>query len=210
MIKDRIEAGKLLAKRLAKHNENALVLSIPRGGVVIGNEIAKELGCRLDVIISKKVTPPDNPEYAIGAITHDGTVFQGENWEVFSKHPDFENELNKKKEEVQRRLKDFRGSSDYKFDNKTVILVDDGIATGATVFAILNWLKKQKVKKIILAVPVMPSDTFQKMQKFCDEIIVLEIPHDFVAVGQFYHEFLQVSDDQVISILEKFRRLESS
>ena len=205
MIKDRTEAGKLLAKRLDKYKENVVVLAIPRGGVVVGNEIAKELGCKLDVVISKKVTPPDNPEYAIGAITHDGTVFQGKNWENYSKHPDFGNELSKKKEEVQRRLKDFRGISDYMFDDKTVILVDDGIATGATVFAILNWLKKQKVQKIILAVPVMPPEIFEAMQDFCDEIISLEIPHDFAAVGQFYHEFLQVSDDEVISILKKFR-----
>ena len=206
MIKDRIEAGKLLAKKLEKHKENVIVLAIPRGGVVIGNEIAKELECKLDIVISKKVTPPDNPEYAIGAITHDGTVFQGRNWEVYSEHPDFENELNKKKEEVQRRLKNFRGSSDYEFDDKTIILVDDGIATGSTVFAILNWLKKQKIKKIVLAVPVIPPETYQAMKSLCDEIVVLEIPADFAAVGQFYHEFLQVSDNEVISILQKFRR----
>lgn len=205
MIKDRKEAGRLLAKRLEKHRENSVVLAIPRGGVVIGDEIAKALGCKLDVVISKKITPPDNPEYAIGAITHDGTVFQGKNWENYSKLPDFGNELNKKREEVQRRLKDFRGSSDYSFDDKTVILVDDGIATGATIFAILNWLKKQNIQKIVLAVPVMPSETHHAMKDFCDEITVLETPHDFVAVGQFYHEFLQVSDDEVISILERYK-----
>ena len=181
------------------------MLAIPRGGVVVGDEIAKELGCKLDVVISKKVTPPDNPEYAIGAITHDGTVFEGKNWEVYSKHPAFGNELEKKKKEVHRRLEDFRGNSDYSFDDKTVVLVDDGIATGATVFAILNWLKKQKVQKIVLAVPVMPPETHQTMLDFCDEIVALEIPQDFAAVGQFYHEFLQVSDDEVITILKKYR-----
>ena len=205
MIKNRIEAGKSLAKKLITFRKNAIVLAIPRGGVVIGDEIAKELGCNLDVVISKKVTPPDSPEYAIGAITHDGTVFQGRNWEVYSRHPDFENELTKKKQEVQRRLKNFRGSSDYELVDKIVILVDDGIATGSTVFAILNWLKKQKIKKIVLAVPVMPPETYHAMKDFCDEIVVLETPHDFSAVGQFYHEFLQISDDEVISILKKYK-----
>ncbi len=206
MIKNRTKAGQLLAEKLEKYRENAIVIAIPRGGVVIGDEIAKKLECTLDIVISKKITPPDSPEYAIGAITHDGTVFQGRNWEVYSRHPDFENELNKKKEEVQRRLENYRGSSDYKFDEKTVILVDDGIATGSTVFAILNWLKKNKVKKIVLAVPVMPPETFQNMKDFCDEIVSLEIPHDFAAVGQFYHEFLQVSDKEVISILNRYKR----
>jgi len=205
MIKNRTEAGRLLAEKLKSLESNVMVLAVPRGGVIVGHEIAKKVGCVLDVVISKKITPPDNPEFAIGAITHDGTLFQSMNWKAFSKHPYFEDELNKKKDEVRRRLENYRGSSEYQFDNKIVILVDDGIATGATIFAILNWLKKQKVKQIILAVPVMPSDTYRILQDYLKTIITLEISHDFSAVGQFYDEFSQVSDQEVVSILKQYQ-----
>lgn len=200
MIKNRTEAGKLLAQKI--HEENSIVLSIPRGGVVVGAQIAKKLGCHLDVAISKKITPPNSPEYAIGAIACDGSTFQTKYWEKFSKMEGFEDEIKKKHEEVKRRVEEYRGSSNYDFGDKTVILVDDGIATGATVFAILNWLSKIHVKKIILAVPVMPVSTFELMKNLVDKIISLEIPMDFSSVGQFYEEFNQVSDEEVLEILE--------
>lgn len=199
MIKNRIEAGKLLAQKI--HEKNSIVLAIPRGGVVVGAHIAKKLECPLDVAISKKITPPDYSEYAIGAVAYDGSTFQSKHWDEFSNKPGFEDEVKKKQDEVKRRLEEYRGNSDYDFGEKTIILVDDGIATGATVFAILNWLSKIHVKKIILAVPVMPASTYDMMKSLTAEIICLEIPVDFSSVGQFYEEFDQVSDKEVLEIL---------
>lgn len=208
---NRTEAGRRLAEELQYLNETKLVLAIPRGGVVVGNEIAKKINCSLDVMVSKKLTPPDHPEFAIGAIMHDGMVYFNTNWQEYLQKNQLEDEIRKKKEEVIRRLEKFRGNSKYELGNKTIILVDDGIATGATVFVILNWLSKQKPKKIIVAVPVMPPQAFQYigtefvMNKVVEKIIVLDIPPDFSAVGQFYKEFDQVSDEEVVSILEKYK-----
>ena len=207
MIKDRVEAGQLLAEQInSKKDNDFLVLAIPRGGVIVGNEIAKRLGCKLDIAISKKITPPDSPEFAIGAITHDGTLFQSNYWDNYVEYPNLDDEIEKKKLEVKRRLEEYRGSSDYDIAGKSIILVDDGIATGSTVFAILNWLVKQNVKEIILAVPVMPASVYELMRKKVSSIVVLRTPEDFAAVGQFYKNFDQVSDREVIEILENYQK----
>jgi len=207
MIKNRSDAGNKLAEKLTDivKGEESIVLAIPRGGVVVGKEISKKLSCPLDVIISKKITPPSFPEYAIGAVTHDGTIYRGENWDRFSQESKFEEEKNKKTLEVKRRIEDYRGNSDYNFDNKTIILVDDGIATGSTVFVLLKWLSKHKVKRIILAVPVIPATTYEEMKPLVDNLVTLEIPTEFSAVGEFYKEFDQVSDNEVMTILNKFK-----
>lgn len=207
IIQNRKVAGQRLAEKIFNilKEEKPIVLAIPRGGVVVGEEIAKKLDCSLDVIISKKITPPSSPEYAIGAITHDGTIYYGQYWNNFSQEPNFDEEISKKKLEVKRRLEEYRGSSNYKFNNKTVILVDDGIATGATVFVLLKWLSEKKVKRIILAVPVIPRNTYEEMKPLVDSIVALEIPVEFYAVGQFYKEFDQVSDKEVMTILNKFK-----
>ena len=203
MIKNRSDAGNKLAEKLTDivKGEELIVLAIPRGGVVVGKEISKKLICPLDVIISKKITPQSFPEYAIGAITHDGTIYRGEHWDRFSQVSKFEDEKNKKKLELKRKLEKYRGNSDYEFGNKTVILVDDGIATGSTVFVLLKWLSKHNVKRIILAVPVIPATTYEEMKPLVDNLVALEIPTEFSAVGQFYEEFDQVSDNEVIKIL---------
>ena len=206
MIKDRVEAGQLLAEEIGSDKNNGLVvLAIPRGGVIVGHEIAKKLGCKLDIAISKKITPPDNPEFAIGAITHDGTLFRSNYWDNYVDYPNLDDEIQKKKLEVKRRLEEYRGSSEYDVAGKSVILVDDGIATGSTVFAILNWLEKQNTKKIILAVPVMPASTYEVMKQKVTSIVVLRTPEDFAAVGQFYTSFDQVSDREVMEVLEKYK-----
>lgn len=207
MIKNRVEAGRKLAEKLRVliGKEKVLVLAIPRGGVVVGKEISEKLNCPLDVIISKKITPPKNPEYAIGSITHDGTIYYGRNWDSFTTESNLENEIQKKKEEVKRRLEEYRGNYEYEFNEKTIILVDDGIATGNTIYALLKWLSKQQVKKIILAVPVIPANTYEDMKSLVSKIVALEIPTEFYAVGQFYHEFYQVTDSEVKAILEKLK-----
>ncbi len=206
MIKDRIEAGKLLGKRLSTLDiKEPIVLAIPRGGIIVGHEVAKVLNCKLDIVISKKITPPENPEYAIGAITYDGTIYEGEYWNKFTNYPNFDEELDRKKIEVKRRLEEYRGTADYNLKEKTIILVDDGIATGSTVFAILNWLNKQNVEKILLAIPVIPVSTHADIERKVSEIIALEIPFEFSAVGQFYKEFDQVSDQEVKKIIKCYR-----
>ena len=204
---DRLHAGRLLAEKLVTivKDKNCLVLAIPRGGVIVGDEIARRLNFPLDVIISKKITPPDYPEYAIGAITYDGVLYYGHEWERYSDDPRFEAEINKKKMEVKRQIEVYRGNTDYNFGDKTIILVDDGIATGATVCAILQWLLQKQVKEIILAAPVIPLVTQEIIKQFGIKIIALETPIDFSSVGQFYRKFDQVPDQIVLSILEKYK-----
>ena len=206
MIEDRVWAGQKLAEKIESiKSPDLVVIAIPRGGVIVGHEIAKKLGCKLDIAISKKITPPDNPEFAIGAITHDGTLFQSNYWDNYVDYPDLDQEIEKKTLEVKRRLEEYRGSSEYDIKNKSIILVDDGIATGSTVFAILNWLEKQNIEKIILAVPVMPASVYELMKQKVSLVLALEIPEDFASVGQFYHKFHQVSDDEVMDILNNYQ-----
>lgn len=203
MFSNRVDAGIQLSKKIPLYSDS-IVLAVPRGGVILGEIIAKNIDCPLDVIISKKITPPDDPEYAIGAIMHDGTIYKSDYWSKFCKDPDFKNELIQKQDEVRRRLAQYRDNSKYLLSQKTVILVDDGIATGSTILAILIWIQKQNPKKIILAIPVMPKETFKKMKNLIDEIICLIIPDIFNAVGEFYDDFSQVSDAQVKIILKHY------
>ncbi len=205
MIKDRIEAGQLLGDKLIKCNlENPVVLAVPRGGVILGHEISKKLGCKLDVVISKKITPHENPEYAIGAITHDGTLYKSDYWDNYSSDENFADELTRKKQEVKRRLEEYRKTTEYDLEGKTIVLVDDGIATGSTVFAILNWLSKQRTKKVLLAISVIPADTYETIKPKVSNVVTLEIPTSFSSVGQFYSSFEQVSDDEVKGILGQY------
>ncbi|MBI3639457.1 MAG: phosphoribosyltransferase [Thaumarchaeota archaeon] len=204
MFADRIEAGKLLSEKLNLRGKNSLVLAIPRGGVVVGNQIALALGCNLDVVISKKINPPNHPEYAVGAIMPDGTIHWNQDMAQYLNHPYFVNEINEKKNESQRQLEEFRGNSTYDLKNKTVILVDDGIATGATVFVILKWLAKNNPEKVIVASPVIPASTYEQLKKMSD-IVALLIPTTFNAVSDFYQKFDQVSEKEVMSILRKYR-----
>ncbi len=205
MFSDRNEAGKLLSEELADlRGQNCLILAIPRGGVVIGDQIASSLDCKLDVIVSKKINPPNHPEYAIGAIMPDGTIHWNQDMSQYLNHPYFVNEINEKKNETQRQLEEFRGNSTYDLKDKTVILTDDGIATGATVFVILKWLAKNNPAKIIVASPVIPTSTYEQLKKMSDRIVALLIPTAFYAVSEFYQKFNQVSEKEVKSILKKY------
>jgi putative phosphoribosyl transferase len=204
MFHDRIHAAKMLSEKLDYLKKtDCVILAIPRGGVIVGAELAKILGMPLDVIISKKITPPDYPEYAIGAITYDGVMYFGHDWERYSSDPKFQEEINKKRSEVTRQIREYRGHTNYEFSNKTVILVDDGIATGATVCAIIQWLQ-QKTSKIILATPVIPYVTAEIIKRFGVQTISLETPREFSSVGQFYRKFDQIPDSIVVGILHKF------
>jgi putative phosphoribosyl transferase len=206
IFKDRVDAAQRLAKKLEWiKKENPVILAIPRGGVVTGDVIAKTLGLSLDIIVSRKVGAPYNPELAIGAVAHDGSFFP--NSELINTLGIPKNYLDEKiaeqMEEIEHRLVKFRGRTDYDLKNKTVVLVDDGIATGATVFVALEWIKKQRPKRVIVAIPVGPRDTIERLSKMA-EVVVLDAPEVFGAVGEFYQSFDQVEDYQVAEIMSSY------
>ncbi len=203
IFKDRIDAAQRLAKKLVNlRNEKPVILAIPRGGVVTGDIIAKELGVKLDIIVSRKVGAPDNHELAIGAVMHDGSFFPNVSIiDALNVSKEYINsEIKSELREIERRLMKFRGSVTYDLKDKTVVLVDDGIATGATMFAAIEWVKKQHPKRLIVAIPVGPRDTIERLSQVA-EVVVLDAPEFFNAVGEFYREFEQVEDSQVTEIL---------
>lgn len=206
IFEDRADAAKRLAKKLEwLKKEEPVILAIPRGGVVTGDIIASELGMKLDIIVSRKVGAPHNPELAIGAVTHDGSYFPNKEITVMLNVPQkyIESEISSQVKEIERRLMKFRGSSEYHLEDKTVVLVDDGIATGATMFVGIQWVKKQNPKRVVVAIPVGPKDTIEKLNETVDKVIVLQAPAYFNAVGEFYREFDQVEDYQVQEIMQK-------
>jgi putative phosphoribosyl transferase len=218
---DRKEAGLLLAEKLKLYinngfssevkKESFIVMAIPRGGVILGDIVASELNVDLDIIICKKIGAENNPELAIGAVMADGSYIVNE---------DIVNRINislgyiskqveLQKNEIERRLMEFRGNKEYhnKLKDKTIILIDDGIATGATILAAVKWLKeKHFCKRLIVAVPVAPleSSILDKLNQIADKVIVIITPYDFAAVGQFYEHFDQVSDKEVKEIMKKY------
>jgi predicted phosphoribosyltransferase len=214
VYKDRRDAAEFLAQKLDKkygdsiNRENAIILAIPRGGVITGDVIAERLGVSLDVLVSRKVGSPFNPELAVGAVMHDGSFFPNEDIINMLDLPRtyLDEQIAIQKREIERRLLKFRGSRDYQLVGKFVILVDDGIATGATVFAAINWLRSQKIRKLIVAVPVGPRDTITKLKTVADDVIVLQAPFLFEAVGEFYEDFSQVIDDDVVVTMRKYTR----
>lgn len=205
IFRDRADAAQRLAKKLTHlRNEKPVILAIPRGGVVTGDVIARELGCKLDVIVSRKVGAPDNCELAIGAVMHDGSFFPNVGIIDALNVPQeyIDSEIKSQLKEIERRLTKFRGNVKYDLENKTVVLVDDGIATGATMFAALEWVKKQNPRRLVVAIPVGPSDTIERLSRLA-EVVVIEAPELFSAVGEFYNDFEQVDDSEVIEILRK-------
>ena len=201
MFRNRIDAATQLAAKLIRYkNTDGIVLAIPRGGVTIGKEIAKELNFPLEIILSKKIGHPRNPEYAIGSVSELGMIVNENITDVPMDY--LEEEAARIQIQLKEKYKLFMGANkptDLK--NKIVILVDDGIATGNTILATISMIKKKFPKKLIVAVPVAPPDTARRVSKEADEFICLLTPPDFYAVGQFYEDFLQVSDEEVINML---------
>lgn len=207
IFEDRADAAFKLAKKMEwLKNEDPIILAIPRGGIVTGDVIATELGVNLDVIVSKKVGAPHNPELAIGAVMHDGSYFPNKDITGMLNVPQnyIDSEIKRLIKELDRRLMKFRGSKEYHLEGRTVVLVDDGIATGATMFVAIDWVKKQKPKKLVIAVPVGPKDTIDRLNKVADYVVVLHAPTDFGAIGEFYRDFGQVEDFQVQEIMSKY------
>jgi putative phosphoribosyl transferase len=221
IFQDRIDAGKRLAKKLSwlkqdqlkeerdRRQQSIVILAIPRGGVIIGDVIASELDAKLDIIVSRKIGAPDNPELAIGAVMPDGSYFLNRRLVNMLNVPQgyIQIEAHEQIKEIDRRLMAYRGSKEYdnEFEGKAVVLVDDGIATGATMTASAKWIKnKQQCKRLVISVPVAPAEILDDLNQVADEVIVLYTPEPFIAIGRFYEDFAQVSDNEVKEIMKKY------
>ncbi|MBI3109485.1 phosphoribosyltransferase [Candidatus Daviesbacteria bacterium] len=201
MFKDRQAAGKILAKRL-RDTKADLVLGIPRGGVVVAKEVAKSLNLPLDVVVTRKIGAPTQPELALGAVDPDGEVVWDPALRDQFKIENLKLKIDDEMKEIKRREELYRqGKKQLDVKNKAVILVDDGMATGATTLSAVKYLKRHGVK-VILAVPVTSQEALEKVRNNCDEAVILHAPEYFQAVGQFYQEFESVSDEEVIQYLK--------
>lgn len=207
MFEDRVEAGKLLGERLAKYeNEAPLVIALPRGGVVVGSPIAKALHSPLEVVIARKLGAPQNLELGIGAVAEDGIVYLDHDMLDYFEISGSTLRLIEEREllEVERRKQIYRNGKPLPLlTNRTVILVDDGLATGVTARAAILSLKKHHPKKIIFALPVCSKETAGEIRSMVDTSICLEKPERMDAIGRYYEDFAQVSDEEVLSLLHK-------
>ena len=209
MFRDRIEAGLLLADKLKKYKTDpGIVLAVPRGGVPVAYAVARELGFPIEVILTKKIGHPMNKEYAIGAasltdyfiVPHDGVTEEY-----------IQQELLRVRSRLREMYTRFMGDKEPEnLKGKTVIIIDDGIATGNTLMGTVNVLRKSNPAKIVIGVPVASKSAVQKLAKEVDEVIVVMIPEEFYGVGAFYEDFEQVSDEEVVHYLNKLRELKKT
>ena len=203
MYDDRSHAGKLLAEKLKKYSGNdTVVYALPRGGVVLGYEVSKVLGCPLDLVISRKVGHPMNSEYAVCAVTENSPPICNQS-EVMSIDKDWlDSEVLQQKYEIKRR-KSLYPSPNISPKGKTAIIIDDGIATGLTLLSAIDEIKAQGPRLLIVAVPVSPADIAETISGIVDKFICLDIPRCYLgAVGMYYAEFPQVTDAEVIDLLK--------
>jgi putative phosphoribosyl transferase len=207
LLKDRTEAGKKLARSLLSlKGKDVIVLGIPRGGVVVADEVASALDAPLDIVVTKKIEAPGEPEYALGAVTQDGEVMMdvqaAESLGASSSY--LESQVRLKREEVKERMRRLRGEEPYpNLEGKIVVIVDDGIATGSSVAAAVMSVKKRKPKEIVVAVPVAPADAVQSLSEDGTKVVCLATPGHFLAIGEFYDDFEQVEDTEVKRILDR-------
>ncbi|HSH41321.1 MAG TPA: phosphoribosyltransferase family protein [Arenicellales bacterium] len=205
---DRVEAGRLLAEKLAeKRYDNPVVLALPRGGVPVAAEVAKALAAPLDLVLVRKIGVPWQPELALAAVVdgpHPEVVINDDVWRAAGvSEEQFEKLKAKEMEEIDRRRTAYLGDRERAvIKGATAIVVDDGIATGATVRAALKALRRGAPEKLVLAVPVAPPDTAARLRREVDELVCLQTPEPFYAIGVFYRDFEQMSDDDVVAILD--------
>ncbi len=202
MFRDRRDAGRMLAEELAEFAklDDVVVYGIPRGGVIVAKEVAERLELPLDVVIASKIGAPGNPEYAIGAVDPDGEITHNE----FSEYSlsELAHLGREAREKIAARLELYRaGAAATSAKGKTAILVDDGIATGLTTMAAADYLYHHGATEVIVAVPVVAADTADALRDQVDDVIAIEEPQVFYAVGQFYDHFEQTSDDEVMAAL---------
>ena len=208
MFEDRKDAGRKLAAALEQYkNSDVLVLAIPKGGVEIGYQVASHLDADFSLLISRKLPYPDNTESGFGAIAEDESIFINQN-AALGIHPKIINEIIEyQKKEVKRRIKVLRNNRPLPdLRQRTVILVDDGIAMGSTMRAAIKLCRAAKAKKIIVAAPVAGESIADEIYKIVEEIVILEIPEFFYAVAQVYIDWHDVSDQEVLKIMEDWRK----
>lgn len=208
---DRKDAGKQLASALTDFSfKEGMVVAIPRGGVVVGYEIASALNFKLDVIVPRKIGAPDNPELAIGAVTEDGTMILDDSLIMYLgvSNDYIYQESERQKQEIRRRQNFYRqGVSEPEIKDKNVIVVDDGIATGYTMKAALASVRNRGAATLTVAIPVGPPSTIKELKYQADNIVCLYTPEYFQAIGQFYSDFSQTTDKEVIELLKKQKNL---
>ncbi|GEA18181.1 phosphoribosyltransferase [Moorella sp. E306M] len=210
LFKNRHDAGCRLARALQDYRgRQPLVLAIPRGGVVVAAPMVAALAGELDLIISRKVGLPGSPELAVAAVAPDGTVLYNQSvMRSLNLVPaDLKSFIEGEVAEIKRRLEVYRGhAGEPEITGRVVIVVDDGVATGLTTEAALRSVKQANPARLVLAVPVAPPETAERLRSLVDDLICLATPVPFYAVGQFYEDFSQVSDDEVKNILKKYKR----
>lgn len=203
MFRDRRDAGKQLARHLAGYKDQPIVVyALPRGGVVLGFEIARSLNAPLDLIVVRKIGHPRQPEYAIGAVAEDGYVVWGD--DAANVNPVWlEHAVEAEQGEAQRRRAIFlQGRPPVSVTDRTAIIVDDGLATGLTMRAAIHEVRKRAPRKIVVAVPVAGLETAERIRGEVDELMVLDSPEWFTAVGAFYERFDQLTDEEVTALLK--------
>lgn len=209
MFSDRIDAGRRLAERLASYvSRSPVVLGLPRGGVPVAAEVAKKLKAPLDIILVRKLGLPGHPEYAMGAIGESDVRYV--DWNVVSDFGVSASQLSRVVEreqaEIRNRTVKFRAERPRAdLDRRTVIIVDDGIATGSTVMAAVRVARALGAQPVVVATPVAPPETVERLRRVADEVVTLETPSPFYAVGQAYLNFEQTTDDEVVRILRRTR-----
>jgi putative phosphoribosyl transferase len=204
-FRDRADAGRVLAARLGHLRGTApVVVGLPRGGVPVAAEIAAALGARLDVVLVRKIGAPGQEELAVGAVGEDGVTVRNDLVlrELGLSWRDLTDQVARERAEIRRRAADLRPGPRPDLRSRTVIVVDDGIATGATVVAALRVLRDMGAGRVVLAVPVAPPESLRVLASLADEVVCPSTPHRFSAVGQFYDDFTQVPDEHVRELLE--------
>lgn len=211
---DREQAGRDLAVALERYRSpSTLVLGLPRGGVVVAAEVARVLNVDLDVVISRKIGAPSNPEYAIGAVAEGGEVYLNDA-EIGRAGIDptyISEEIHRQEEAIRARARMYRdGRHLPSLKDRPVIVVDDGIATGFTMLAALLDVRARGARPVVMATPVAPPLTVERLSYACDDAVALATPQPFYAVGMFYQNFDQVNDDEVVALLRRQHRHESA
>jgi putative phosphoribosyl transferase len=204
MFANRHDAGIQLASALSQYRGRAdvVVIGIPRGGVVVASEVAKLLGAPLEVVIIKKLGYPGNPELALGAASPDA-FFLNEDLARSVPKNYIDEEVKAKQREARERVSMLKGShKPIDIVGKIVIVVDDGVATGASMMMAIRVLRNMKPASIVVAVPVAPPDSVRELREVADEVVTIMQPVDFFAIGQFYLDFTQVSDEETKKVLE--------
>ncbi|ERG90742.1 MAG: putative phosphoribosyltransferase [Haloquadratum walsbyi J07HQW1] len=202
---NRVDAGKQLGAMLRTHDMDAdMTLAIPRGGLPLGRTVADTLSTPVDIIVAKKIAAPKNAEYAIGAVASDGSVWRNDTAirQTSASETYFEREREAIAEQAEQKAIRYRESDDFPdLTDSDVIIVDDGAATGATIRACLNRMKKINTASVTVALPVVPPDTIKMLEQSADSVMCLKSPQQFRGVGQFYETFEQVSDTEAMSYL---------